>query len=36
MVTIADRVFGAFCESYEERACMRPGSVILPPALVIQ
>ena len=20
-----DRVFGAVCESYEERACMRPG-----------
>jgi hypothetical protein len=31
-----DRVFGAVCESYEERACMRPGIVILPPALAIQ
>jgi ADP-heptose:LPS heptosyltransferase len=31
-----DRVFAAVCESYEERARMRPGSVISLPALAIQ
>jgi ADP-heptose:LPS heptosyltransferase len=31
-----DRVFAAVCESYEERARMRPGSVISRPALAIQ